>query len=153
MIAHLEESGPDLQRDLNLRTTSFASRLEAHARSVGAPVRIGHFSSWLYISFPSDVPHAGLFYAMMRDRGVHVWDGRCWFLTTAHTDADLDLVFEAFRDTIAELQDADLLPGGGEPPVPGARRGHDVNGREAWFVPDPDRAWKYMIVQEAAARG
>ena len=76
VIAHLEESGPDLQRDLNLRTTSFASRLEAHARSVGAPVRIAHFSSWLYISFPSDVPHAGLFYAMMRDRGVHVWDGR-----------------------------------------------------------------------------
>lgn len=153
VIAHLEESGPDLQRDLNLRTTSFASRLEAHARSVGAPVRIGHFSSWLYISFPSDVPHAGLFYAMMRDRGVHVWDGRCWFLTTAHTDADLDLVFEAFRDTIAELQDADLLPGGGEPPVPGARRGHDVNGREAWFVPDPDRAGKYLIVEEAAAGG
>ena len=90
---------------------------------------------------------------MMRDRGVHVWDGRCWFLTTAHTDADLDLVFEAFRDTIAELQGADLLPGGGEPPVPGARRGHDVNGREAWFVPDPDRAGKYLIVEEAAAGG
>ena len=53
---------------------------------------------------------------MMRDRGVHIWEGRCWFLTTAHTDADLELVFEAFRDTIAEMQAADFLPGGAEPP-------------------------------------
>ena len=80
-----------------------------------------HFSSWLYFDFPTDVPHAGLFYAMMRDRGVHVWEGRCWFLTTAHTDADLELVFAAFRDTLAEMQAGDLLPGGAEPPVPGAR--------------------------------
>ena len=122
VVAHLEDEGPDLQRTLNLRTTELASRLDAHARSVGAPVRITHFSSWLWISFPSDVPHAGLFYAMMRDRGVHVWEGRCWFLTTAHTDADLELVFQAFCDTIAEMQAADLLPGT-EPPRPGARRG------------------------------
>ena len=146
-------AGPTCSATSTCARPQFASRLEAHARSVGAPVRIAHFSSWLYISFPSDVPHAGLFYAMMRDRGVHVWEGRCWFLTTAHTDADLDLVFEAFRDTIAEMQAADLLPGGGEPPVPGARRGHDADGREAWFVPDPDRAGKYLIVEEAAAGG
>ena len=151
VITHLEEKGPDLQRDLNVRTTEFAARLDAHAQSVGAPVRITHFSSWLYVNFPSDLPHVGLFYAMMRDRGVHVWEGRCWFLTTAHTDADLELVFEAFRDTIAEMQAADFLPGGAEPPVPGARRGHDAEGREAWFVPDPARPGEYLRVEEAAA--
>ncbi len=151
VVAHLEDSGPDLQRGLNVRTTEFACRLDAHAWSVEAPVRITHFSSWLYISFPNDVPHVGLFYAMMRDRGVHVWEGRCWFLTTAHTDADLELVFEAFRDTIAEMQAADFLPGGAEPPVPGARRGHDAEGREAWFVADPARPGEYLRVEEAAA--
>jgi glutamate-1-semialdehyde aminotransferase/acyl carrier protein len=150
VLAHLEEKGPDLQRDLNLRTTEFASRLDDHARSVGAPVRITHFSSWLNVNFPSDAPHAGLFYTMMRERGVHVWEGRCWFLTTAHTDADLDLVFQAFRDSIAEMQAADLLPGGAEPPVPGARRGRDSGGRDAWFVSDPVRPGKYMQVEEAA---
>ena len=149
VLDQLEEQGPDLQRDLNLRTTEFASRLESHARSVGAPVRIGHFSSWLYVDFPTDVPHAGLFHAMMRDRGVHIWEGRCWFLTTAHTDADLELVFAAFRDTLAEMQAGDLLPGGAEPPVPGARLGHDEEGREAWFVPNPERPGQYMQVEEA----
>ncbi|MDP8910325.1 MAG: aminotransferase class III-fold pyridoxal phosphate-dependent enzyme, partial [Chloroflexota bacterium] len=150
VLGHLEEKGPDLQRGLNLRTTEFASRLDAHARSVGAPVRITHFSSWVYLTFPSDVPTAGLFFAMMRDRGVHIWEGRCLFLTTAHTDADLELVFQAFRDSIAELQAADLLPGADEPPVPGARRGHDPDGREAWFVPDLARPGEYLRVEEAA---
>jgi acyl transferase domain-containing protein/glutamate-1-semialdehyde aminotransferase len=152
VLGHLEATGPDLQRGLNLRTTEFASRLEAHVRSVGAPVRITHFSSWILVTFPSDVPYAGLFFAMMRDRGVHMWEGRCLFLTTSHTDADMELVFQAFRDSIAELQGADLLPGGAaEPPVPGARRGHDPDGGEAWFVPDPARAGKYLRVEEAAA--
>jgi glutamate-1-semialdehyde aminotransferase len=151
VIGHLEEGGPDLQRTLNLRTTEFASRLEAHAQSVGAPIRIAHFSSWLYINFPSDVPHAGLFHAMMRDRGVHVWEGRCWFLTTVHTDADLELVFDAFRDTIAEMQAADLLPGA-EPPLAEALRGHDAEGREAWFMPDPTRPGKYLQVEAGAGR-
>jgi glutamate-1-semialdehyde aminotransferase len=148
VLDHLQAGGPDLQRDLNLRTTAFASRLDAHARSVGAPVRITHFSSWLNVMFPGDVPYAGLFFAMMRDRGVHVWEGRSLFLTTAHTDADLELVFEAFRGSIAELQAADLLPGSDEPPVPGARLGHDADGREAWFLPDPDRPGGYLRVAE-----
>jgi hypothetical protein len=88
---------------------------------------------------------------MMRDRGVHVWEGRCWFLTTAHTEADLEVVFEAFRDTLAELQAGDLLPGAPEAPLPGARRGRDADGREAWFVPDPDRPGRYLQVEEPAA--
>ena len=87
----------------------------------------------------------------MRDKGVHIWEGRCGFLTTAHTEEDLERVFVAFQETLAEMQAADFLPGGAEPPVPGARRGYDAEGREAWFVPDPARPGKYLQVEEAAA--
>ena len=31
-------------------------------------------------------------------------------------------------------------------PVPGARLGRDAAGNEAWFVPDPDRPGKYLLV-------
>ena len=127
VLGQLEEQGPgsaarpeppdDASSPPGSRPTRGAS---------GAPVRITHFSSWFYVDFPTDVPHAGLFYAMMRDRGVHVWEGRCWFLTTAHTDADLELVFAAFRETLAEMQAGDLLPGrrraAGTRSPPGPRR-------------------------------
>ena len=152
VLVHLEEAGPELQRGLNKKTTAFAARLNDHAAKVNAPVRAMHFSSWIYVNFPADVSHSGLFHFLMRARGVHVWEGRCWFLTTSHTDADLDFVFAAFRDTIAELQAAEFLPGGvSDAPLAGARRGKDAEGREAWFVPDPDRPGKYFQVEEGAA--
>ena len=109
------------------------------------------FASWFCFNFPTDVPHASLFYAYMRDKGVHVWEGRAGFLTTAHTDDDLARIVAAFKETLAEMQAADFLPGGAEPPVPGARRGRDAEGRDAWFVPDPERPGKYLQVEEAAA--
>jgi hypothetical protein len=33
-----------------------------------------------------------------------------------------------------------------EPPVPGARMGRTSKGEPAWFVPDPDRTGKYLMV-------
>ena len=36
---------------------------------------------------------------------------------------------------------------GAEPPVAGARLGRDADGSAAWFVPDPERAGKYLRVE------
>jgi hypothetical protein len=33
-----------------------------------------------------------------------------------------------------------------EPPVPGARIGRSAKGDPSWFVPDPKRAGKYLMV-------
>jgi hypothetical protein len=82
----------------------------------------------------------------MRDKGVHIWEGRAGFLTTAHTESDIDRVVAAFKETIEEMQEAEFLPGGAPEHLPGARFGKDMNGRPAWFVPDPDRPGKYLQV-------
>ena len=70
----------------------------------------------------------------MRSKGVHIWEGRPGFITTAHTDADLARVVDAFTESLAEMQQAGFLPAAREsagPPVPGARRGKRPDGREA----------------------
>ena len=147
VLLKLKEAGPDLQRDLNVRTKKLVDAMNAHADSVGAPVRVTHFCSWFCFNFPHDVPYAGLFYAYLRERGIHMWEGRAGFLTTSHTEADLDRVMAAFKETLEEMQEAEFLPGSGaKPPVPGARLGKDREGRPAWFVPDPDRPGKYLQV-------
>jgi glutamate-1-semialdehyde aminotransferase/acyl carrier protein len=149
VLERLLHEGPELQRTLNMRTTQFVNELNAHAQEVGAPLRITQFASWFCFNFPGDVPYASLFYAYMRDKGVHVWEGRAGFLTTAHTDEDLARIVAAFKETLAEMQTADFLPGLAKPPVPGARPGHDADGRDAWFVPDPARPGKYLQVEVA----
>jgi acyl transferase domain-containing protein/glutamate-1-semialdehyde aminotransferase len=152
VLTYLKSEGGDLQRRLNLRTTHLVETLTREATALSAPIRITHFSSWFCFNFPAELPYASLFYAYMRDRGIHMWEGRAGFITTAHTDADLDLVVRAFRETIIEMQAADFLPGGEEqPPVPGARKGRDPSGKKGWFVPDPKRTGKYLQVREEAS--
>jgi acyl transferase domain-containing protein/glutamate-1-semialdehyde aminotransferase len=151
VLLHLREAGPELQRNLNLKTTQLVDILNRHAEKVGAPVRVTHFSSWFCFNFPQDVPYASLFYAYMRDKGVHIWEGRAGFLTTAHTEADIDRVVSAFKETIEEMQEAEFLPNGAPEHLPGARLGKDMNGRPAWFVPDPDRPGKYLQVNVRTA--
>ena len=149
VLLRLKEEGPELQRTLNLRTTRFVDTLNAHAGKVRAPVRVTQFGSWFCVNFPHDLPLASLFFAFMRAKGMHIWEGRPGFLTLAHTDADLERAVTAFKETLAEMQAADFLPGGEErPPVHGARRGRDPAGRKAWFVPDPNRPGKYLQVRE-----
>ncbi len=114
VLLRLKEEGPELQRGLNLRTTAFVDRLKDVVAEVGAPVQINHFSSWFVVSFPHDLPLAPVYYTLMREKGVHTWEGRPCFLTLAHSDADLDHVAAALRETLLQMQAADFLPTRGD---------------------------------------
>jgi acyl transferase domain-containing protein len=151
-LNHLNDNSPDLQRNLNQKTRQLVEAMQEFARRAGAPIQIPSFASWMCFQFPHDVPYASLFWAYMRARGIHMWEGRPSFLTTAHTDADIEIVLNAFKETIVEMQRGGFLPG--EPPQeattprPGARLGKDREGKPAWFVPDPERPGKYLQVAE-----
>src|SRR5277367_1078716 len=47
---------------------------------------------------------ARLLYYHLREQGIHIQEGFPCFLTTAHTDADLDFVREAFRTSLRLMQ-------------------------------------------------
>jgi acyl transferase domain-containing protein/glutamate-1-semialdehyde aminotransferase len=151
VLRHLKSEGPDLQRRLNLQTTTLVQTLTARAAELKAPISVTHFSSWFCFNFTNDLPLAPLFFAFMRSKGVHIWEGRPAFITTAHTEADLARVVDAFTETLVEMQHAGFLPAPEpvEPPVPGARRGRHPDGREGWFMPDPDRPGRYLEVSVA----
>jgi glutamate-1-semialdehyde aminotransferase len=166
VLQRLKGDGQALQRELNLRTTRFVESLHNAARELGAPLQIAHFSSWFCLRLPPELPLASLFYAALRMRGIHAWEGRPCFLTTAHSDDDLQQIVQAVRDALAEMQQAGFLPAGPAgpaakparpagtdvPAVAGARRGRGPDGREAWFVPDPARPGKYLQIIDGMVR-
>ena len=110
-----------------------------------------------------------LFY-LLRDKGIHITEGRTWFFTTAHDDNDYSHVVDAFKNSVIEMQINGLLPGRSEalappveqsgkaealkkntfssdkPPVIGAKLGRNPDGDPAWFVPDSKRPGKYLQV-------
>ena len=155
VLSHLKEKGPALQRDLNERTARFVADLNAFAAEVHAPIKVKTFASLWRAVWETDQPFGDLLFYMMRDRGVHLYDGFPCFFTTAHTEADFASIAKAFKDSLIELQEGGFVPGHrtpdrlvaldpDAPPTPGARLGRDPDGTPAWFVPNPDTPGKYM---------
>ena len=96
-----------------------------------------------------------LLFFLLRDRGVHIYDGFPCFMTTAHGEAEVAQIVQAFRESVVEMQESGFLPGGrpvpgavhaSQPPLPGARLGRDEKGNPAWFVPNPEQPGKYLKV-------
>ena len=157
VLLKLRAGGPELQRSLADKVQRFATHLNQHCERVGAPIKLEHFTSYFYISYPAELPYAQLLFYLLREKGVHIWDHRPCFLTLSHTDADIELVTRAFKDSVAELQAIGFLPGvaamtasseldRNQPPQAGARLGKDPQGNPAWYVPDPNRFGKYLQV-------
>jgi amino acid adenylation domain-containing protein len=155
-LEYLKERGPALQQEMNEKTASMAAELNAHFEKVKAAIKVKHFSSLWKAVFTEDLPFADLLFVYLRDKGVHILEGFPCFLTTAHSPADVDFIVKAFKESVAEMQEAGFLPAPeiepriedqNAPPVPGARLGRDPSGKPTWYVPNPDKPGKYLPVE------
>ncbi|HZV37351.1 MAG TPA: aminotransferase class III-fold pyridoxal phosphate-dependent enzyme, partial [Pseudoxanthomonas sp.] len=156
VLEHVKQQGPQLQELLNARVDAMAAEMNAFCRDAGAPIEIRHFASVWKTFFLEDHPLQDLLFGMMRSRGVHILDNFPCFLTTAHDEADFRTIIDAFKASVAELQESEFLPrhaatprtvmNADDPAAPGARLGRDEDGRPAWFVPDAARPGKFLKV-------
>ena len=64
----------------------------------------------LQIEHAPDLKYVSLLWYYLREKGVHVWEGRPLYFTTAHTDVDFDHIVRAFTEAVAEMQAAGFLP-------------------------------------------
>jgi glutamate-1-semialdehyde aminotransferase/acyl carrier protein len=155
VLTHLKEAGPKLQQDLNAKTTAFVNNLNSFLTEVGAPITIKHFGSLWKTFYTADQAFGDLLFFMLRDRGVHIYDGFPCFFTTAHSDADYAFIAKAYRESVLEMQDAGFLPerkapapsvglDASTPPMAGARLGRDPSGNPAWYVPHPSQPGRYV---------
>jgi amino acid adenylation domain-containing protein len=128
VLKHLKAAGPVLQKAVNDRTEWFAAEVNTLFRERELPMRLQPFSAVFYYDFHPDLQYAGLLFYYLRDRGVHIWEGRVSHLSTAHTDEDVKFLVDAFRESLDEMQDAGFLPGRqGEKncvSLPAKREGH-----------------------------
>ncbi|MGA3172784.1 MAG: amino acid adenylation domain-containing protein [Chthoniobacteraceae bacterium] len=112
VLEHIRDAGPELQRDLAARTDRFTAELNAFFESESAPIRATHFTSMMYFQFGDTFRYPGLLFFHLREKGLHIWEGRPWFLSTAHTEADVQFILRAFRETILELKQGGFIADG-----------------------------------------
>lgn len=170
-LVYMKNEGPALQERLNTITEDMVARVNGLFDQYQLPYRWVNFGSAFKTKYDESVNYTELFFMLMRYHGVHVLDFP-HFITTAHNAADIEFIVNAVEKTCIELRESGFMPertypipvvnsvlGGHvrklservisamEPPVPGARMGRTPKGEPAWFVPDPKRAGKYLMVE------
>lgn len=118
VVQHLMGEGPRLQIEMEERVARFCRTINHHFEQIGMPIRIPHFSAYAVIEHAPELKHASLLWYALREKGVHVWEGRPLYFTTAHTDEDFDHLVKAFVEAVSDLQQAGFLPASREGALP-----------------------------------
>ncbi|MFK4064314.1 MupA/Atu3671 family FMN-dependent luciferase-like monooxygenase [Streptomyces sp. NPDC029674] len=117
VLAHLKEHSPRLQERLNARTDAMAATLNAFFEAEGFALSMSHFGSMFRFEHRADME---LLYHHLMLRGVHVWEWRNFFLSTEHSDGDVEFIVDAVKDSLRELRDAGFSLGTPTRPRPRA---------------------------------
>lgn len=108
-LQHIRDAGPALYERLNERAAGFAARVNEIFASCGAHLHLNHCGSVMFFGVPLEERFGGLLFYLLREKGVFILEGFPLYLTTEHSDADLDRVVNAFRESVVELQSYGLL--------------------------------------------
>ncbi len=110
ILEHLRERGAGLQEELNRRTGAFVEELNHRFGALGTPIHVETFSSLFRPNFRSHGEWSPLFHYHLRDCGVHITEGRGGFLSTAHSEEDVDQLLEAFTESAKAMARVGFFP-------------------------------------------
>ncbi|MBC7538417.1 MAG: amino acid adenylation domain-containing protein [Bacteriovorax sp.] len=160
----LKEGGALLFDQLNQRSQKFADDLNLFLLTENAPIEMNNFGSLMKPKWNSDTNGGDLLFAILRYKGIHVYDGFPWFINLAHTEQELVEVLNAFKNAVRTMQEMGLFPSNNKSqlndieldpkifdmsgaPMPGAKIGRDERGNPAWFVEDPSMPGQYYLLK------
>ncbi|MDZ8257279.1 non-ribosomal peptide synthetase [Nostoc sp. ChiQUE01b] len=109
-LNHIKNSGPKLQQELSQKTTRLAQTLNSYFEQRQVPIQVVHFGSLFRFIASSPLKFGQLFFYHLLEKGVYVWEGRTLYLSTAHTDADIEYIIRAVKESVVEMQQGELLP-------------------------------------------
>ncbi|MRI02613.1 amino acid adenylation domain-containing protein [Kriegella sp. EG-1] len=163
-LLHMKEQGPKLQENLTILTTNLAAELNLEFHHRNLPLEITHFSSLWRLNFKEEIPYSELLFVLLREKGIHIWDGFPCFITTAYTTDDINILIKAILDSLEEMMTAGFFQKTttncssklnskplsavlNKPPVLGARLGIDKSGNPAWFISDKKKKGSYVKIK------
>jgi len=137
VMRHFQQQGPGLQERLNERTAKLVKTINEFFELQQVPTRIEHFASFFYFALPAEERFASLFYYFMRAKGIHILEGFPCFLSAAHSDADLERIVAAFKESVFDMQAAGFFakPSGAEQTIASLAAAAEAGSEIAQEVP------------------
>ena len=152
-LRHLKQQSPQLQRNLTAKAARLADALNTEFSRRQLPLFVAQFGSLWKIKFYQEIAYSELLFTLMREKGIHIWDGFPCFMTEAMTDDEIDQVIELFCESLEQMIEAGFFKAMSpvadslnQPPAPGAKLGRDRAGNPGWFLADPDIPGKYLQI-------
>ena len=134
VLLHLREQGANLQQELGRKTQNFVNDLNGSFLDMGVPLHVETFSSFFHIKYTSHQEYSTLLYYHLRDKGIHITEGRSSFFSTAHTDQDFDTVKQAILESVNELQQGGFLPSSVRPASQATEQALTDGQMEVWLA-------------------
>lgn len=113
ILQQIKEQGTNLYEQLNQRTAQLVKQLNNYMEQESIPIQFTHFGSFFAVaasqSAVSGMALTLLSYHLL-NRGIHLRIGdKGGFLSTAHSEQDIEYIIQSFRDSAKELQTAGLI--------------------------------------------
>lgn len=149
----IKAGGREVYEQLNQKSRRFAHKLNEILIGSGYPARIEHCESIFNLKWDDANPFSRLILWQLRHRDVLIYD-RPFFMTTAHTEEDLEFVLSAFRESVEFLQETGIVPAtaltgeaGGPRRVP-----FNQSQTEVWLAtkisPEASRAFHEQVIYD-----
>lgn len=108
VLAQLAHEGSDLQERLNNRTRQLTDHIDERLRELSIPIQTKSFGSLFGFRFGGEVIYPKLFYTQLLELGIYTWEGPTCYLSTAHTEEDLERIGIGVIQAATLLRNADL---------------------------------------------
>ncbi|MBD2040236.1 aspartate aminotransferase family protein [Microcoleus sp. FACHB-672] len=109
VLQHLKTQGAGLQETLNQRTSDLVQILNTYLAENEAPIWLVNCGS-VFRAAASSVHHIDPFLFHLIEKGIFISEGRSCFLSTAHTDQDIELIIQAVKESVQEMQKGGFWP-------------------------------------------
>ncbi|MGK5091092.1 aminotransferase class III-fold pyridoxal phosphate-dependent enzyme [Deltaproteobacteria bacterium TL4] len=114
-LLHIKEQGSTLQDEANRKGNHLAATLNQFFNEEQFPIRCENFGSLFYFK-DLEQTHPNLknlrmdlFLFLLRYHGVYMWERAICFISTAHTDQDVEQIIHAIKETMLELKKASFF--------------------------------------------
>ncbi len=130
VLERMKREGSSLQEALTVRTTGLVVRINQLFEREQVSMQVVQYGSLFRLNTTSNLD---LFCYHLVAHGLYIWEGRNMFLSTAHSDEDLDRIFYAFEASLRNLRDGGFLPTSSHLPSlkPGSISNEELSSIEA----------------------
>ncbi|MEH2382481.1 MAG: amino acid adenylation domain-containing protein [Nostoc sp.] len=109
ILNHLKNSGTKLQEELARKTQKLADTLNLYFEQNQLPIQVTYFGSLFRFDYPPNIKWINLLFYHLLEKGIYIWEARTCFLSTSHTNKDIEQVIRAVKESIVEMQQGGFL--------------------------------------------